>query len=88
MKSIYNFIENKKDVNQLYISKNKLTENVYKINEIQESLTVGEDLGDLDFQKLINSAFIVETIKKQTERYDFFYINNAYDSRLRIYAQS
>jgi len=88
MKNIYNFIGNKKDVDQLYISTNKLIENVYKVNEIQESLTVGEDLSDLDFQKLINSAFIVETIKKQTERYDFFYINNAYDSRMRIYAQS
>jgi hypothetical protein len=88
IKGIYNFIDKKEDANQLYISKNKLTENIYKINEIQESLTVGEDLSSLDFQKLVNSAFILETIKKQTERYDFFYINNAYDSRMRIYAQS
>jgi hypothetical protein len=88
MKNIYKFIETKVDANQLYISKNKLMENIYKINEIQESFTVGEDLGDLDFQKLANSASILEIIKKQTERYEFFYINNAYDSRMRIYAQS
>lgn len=88
IKSIYNFIENKIDVNQLYISKNKLIENVYKINEVQEGLTIGEDLSDLDFQKLVNSASILEIIKKQTDRYDFFYISNAYDSRMRIYAQS
>jgi hypothetical protein len=65
-----------------------LIENVYKINEVQEGLTIGEDLSDLDFQKLANSASILEIIKKQTERYDFFYISNAYDSRMRIYAQS
>lgn len=88
MRNIYKFIETKVDVNQLYISKNKLIENVYKINEIQDSFTVGEDLEDLDFQRLANSASILEIIKKQTERYEFFYINNAYDSRMRIYAQS
>jgi hypothetical protein len=49
---------------------------------------VGENLNDLDFQKLANSASVLEIIKKQTERYDFFYINHAYDSRMRIYAQS
>jgi hypothetical protein len=65
-----------------------LIENVYKINEVQEGLTIGEDLSDLDFQKLVNSASILEIIKKQTDRYDFFYISNAYDSRMRIYAQS
>jgi len=45
---------------------------VYKINEVREDLTVGENLNDLDFQKLANSASVLEIIKKQTERYDFF----------------
>jgi hypothetical protein len=88
MQGVYDFIEKKIDTNQLYINKNKLIDNVYKINEIREDLTVGDDLNDLDFQKLANSASVLEIIKKQTERYDFFYINHAYDSRMRIYAQS
>lgn len=88
IQGVYDFIEKKVDNNQLYISKNKLIDNVYKINEVREDLTVGENLNDLDFQKLANSASVLEIIKKQTERYDFFYINHAYDSRMRIYAQS
>jgi hypothetical protein len=88
MQGVYDFIEKKIDTNQLYINKNKLIDNVYKINEIREDLTVGDDLDDLDFQKLANSASVLEIIKKQTERYNFFYINHAYDSRMRIYAQS
>jgi hypothetical protein len=88
MQGVYDFIEKKIDTNQLYINKNKLIDNVYKINEIREDLTVGDDLNDLDFQKLANSASVLEIIKKQTERYNFFYINHAYDSRMRIYAQS
>ena len=88
IQGVYDFIEKKVDNNQLYINKNKLIDNVYKINEVREDLTVGENLNDLDFQKLANSASVLEIIKKQTERYDFFYINHAYDSRMRIYAQS
>ena len=88
MQGVYDFIEKKIDTNQLYINKNKLIDNVYKINEIREDLTVGDDLNDLDFQKLANSASVLEIIRKQTERYNFFYINHAYDSRMRIYAQS
>ena len=88
MQGVYDFIEKKIDTNQLYITKNKLIDNVYKINEIREDLTVGDDLNDLDFQKLANSASVLEIIRKQTERYNFFYINHAYDSRMRIYAQS
>jgi hypothetical protein len=88
MQGVYDFIEKKIDTNQLYINKNKLIDNVYKINEIREDLTVGDDLNDLDFQKLANSASVLEIIRKQTERYNFFYISHAYDSRMRIYAQS
>jgi hypothetical protein len=88
MQGVYDFIEKKIDTNQLYINKNKLIDNVYKINEIREDLTVGDDLNELDFQKLANSASVLEIIRKQTERYNFFYISHAYDSRMRIYAQS
>lgn len=88
IKGVYDFIDKKIDVNQLYITRNKLIENIYKIHEIQDGLTVGDDLSDIELQKLVNSASILEIIKKQTERYDFFYVSHAYDSRMRIYAQS
>jgi hypothetical protein len=35
MQGVYDFIEKKIDTNQLYINKNKLIDNVYKINEIR-----------------------------------------------------
>jgi hypothetical protein len=75
-------------INNIYINKNKLIENIYRIGDKEESLDISNGLKELDIRKMINSASMFEIIKKQVEKFDYFYINNAYDSRLRIYAQT
>lgn len=83
---IYKFIDNNVEINELYITKNKIVENIYKINDKEDNNF--KNIDNMDFQKIINSASMLEIIIKQINKYEKFYINNAYDSRMRIYAQT
>lgn len=82
------FIEKNVEIESLYMTKNKLIENIYKINENNDSTSISEDVNDINIQKMINSASMLEIMKKQVYASKYFYINNCYDGRLRIYADS
>ena len=88
LEKTYEFIDKEIEIQDLYITKNKLIENIYRIDEGKKSITIGEDTENIELQRMINSASVLEIIKKQVNRYETFYINNAYDSRMRIYAQT